>query len=223
MKVVIMTKPTPVIAVGDKIRTIDGHGKMLYQIQLDSKVTCFDLQSEPASSGYPLLIFGLKNGGLGALELTNQEAVVLWESECSLEGKAAVQHLKVAQLQEGVQNIIVTREDGVIEIFTYTQRQEPVLVYEYKEPDEQITGLTYGFITSPKVPEVIYTCYSGAIKSICERKTAKKLGIATEEEIDSQPVMQSKKETSLKISQLETEVAKLQEIKKEEEIKVAPV
>jgi hypothetical protein len=30
MKVVIMTKPTPVIAVGDKIRTIDGHGKMLY-------------------------------------------------------------------------------------------------------------------------------------------------------------------------------------------------
>ena len=223
MKVVIITKPTPVIAVGDKIRTIDGHGKMLYQIQLDSKVTCFDLQSEPASSGYPLLIFGLKNGGLGALELTNHEAVVLWESECSIEGKAAVSHLKVAQLQEGVQNIIVTREDGVIEIFTYTQRQEPVLVFEYKEPDEQITGLTYGFITSPKVPEVIYTCYSGAIKSICERKTAKKLGIATEEEIDSQPVMQSKKETSLKISQLETEVAKLQEIKKEEEIKVAPV
>jgi hypothetical protein len=35
--------------------------------------------------------------------------------------------------------------------------------------------------------------------------------------------MQSKKETSLKISQLENEVAKLQEIKKEEEIKFAPV
>ena len=33
--------------------------------------------------------------------------------------------------------------------------------------------------------------------------------------------MQSKKETTLKISQLETEVAKLQEIKKEEETKVA--
>jgi hypothetical protein len=43
MKVVIITKPTPVIAVGDKIRTIDGHGKLLYQIQLDSKVTCFDI------------------------------------------------------------------------------------------------------------------------------------------------------------------------------------
>lgn len=120
MKVVVITKPTPVIAVGDKIRTIDGHGKMLYQIQLDSRVTCFDLQIEPASSGYPLLIFGLKNGGIGALELTNDEAVVIWESDCSIEGKAAVTQLKVAQLQDGVQNIIVTREDGLIEIFTYT-------------------------------------------------------------------------------------------------------
>jgi hypothetical protein len=69
--------------------------------------------------------------------------------------------------------------------------------------------LTFGFVTSPKVVEVLYSCYSGAIKSICERKSAKKLGIATEEELDSQPVMQSKKETTLKISQLETEVAKL--------------
>jgi hypothetical protein len=66
------------------------------------------------------LIFGLKNGGIGALELTNDEAVVLWESDCSNEGKAAVSHLKVAQLQEGVQNIVVTREDGLIEIFTYS-------------------------------------------------------------------------------------------------------
>jgi hypothetical protein len=47
---------------------------------------------------------------------------------------------------------------------------------------------------------VLYSCYSGAIKSICERKSAKKLGIATEEELDSQPVMQSKKETTMKIS-----------------------
>ena len=69
--------------------------------------------------------------------------------------------------------------------------------------------MTFGFVTSPKVVEVLYSCYSGAIKSICERKSAKKLGIATEEELESQPVMQSKKETTLKISQLETEVAKL--------------
>ena len=102
MRIVLIQKPTPVIAVADKLRTIDNYGKMIYQIQLDSKVTCFDVQTEPSSSGFPLLIYGLKNGSLGAVELTSDEAVVLWEADFAFEGKAAVSHLKVAQLQEGV-------------------------------------------------------------------------------------------------------------------------
>lgn len=42
------------------------------------------------------MIYGLKNGGIGALELTKDEAVVLWETDFTLEGKAAVSHIKVA-------------------------------------------------------------------------------------------------------------------------------
>ena len=49
-----------------------------------------------------MLIYGLKSGGLGALELSNDEAVVLWEIDFSFEGKAPVAHLKVAQLQDEV-------------------------------------------------------------------------------------------------------------------------
>lgn len=46
MKVVQIQKPIPVIAVADKIRTIDNFGKMIYQVQLESKVTCFDVHTE---------------------------------------------------------------------------------------------------------------------------------------------------------------------------------
>ncbi len=56
-------------------------------------------------------------------------------------------------------------------------------MYEYREVNEQITGLTVGYVTSPKVPEILYSCYSGNIKSICEKKSAKKLGVATEEDL----------------------------------------
>ena len=51
--------------------------------------------------------------------MTNDEAVVLWEADFSFEGKSPVSHLKVAQLQEGVSNIVVAREDGLIEVFTF--------------------------------------------------------------------------------------------------------
>lgn len=49
-----------------------------------------------------------------------------------------------------------------------------------------MTGIAVGFVTSQKHPEVILTCYSGAVKSICERKAAKKIGLAAEEELEEQ-------------------------------------
>jgi hypothetical protein len=54
---------------------------MLYQTQLDSQVLCFDLQEEPTKNGFPLVVAGTKSGNLAAIELTNDEAIVLWETD----------------------------------------------------------------------------------------------------------------------------------------------
>lgn len=78
--------------------------------------------------------------------------------------------------------MVLTREDGMIEVYTYNSKSHPELVYETRENDEKITGIAVGLFTSPKHPEIIYSCYSGAVKSICDRKTAKKIGVAADEE-----------------------------------------
>jgi hypothetical protein len=56
-----------------------------------------------------------------------------------------------------------------------------MIEFETKENDEQITGLAIGLVTSPKQPEIVYTCYSGSVKSVCDRKVAKKLGVAVDD------------------------------------------
>jgi len=38
-----------------------------------------------------------------------------------------------------------------------------------------------GYITSVKAKEILISCYSGAIKSLIDRKYAKKLGAVTED------------------------------------------
>jgi hypothetical protein len=43
-----------------------------------------------------LIIYGTKNGTIGAVELTKDEAIVLWEVDFTFEGKSAVTHIKVA-------------------------------------------------------------------------------------------------------------------------------
>lgn len=144
-------------------------------------MTCFDLQEQPTRNGFPLLVYGTKSGNIGAIELTSDEAIVLWETDFAFENKAIVSHIKVASLKEGVQNICVSREDGSIEVYSFSEKMQAQIEYETRDSDEQVTGIAVGFVTSPKQPEVIYACYSGAIKSICERKMVKKIGVAVDE------------------------------------------
>ena len=67
-----------------------------------------------------MIIYGTKNGTIGAIELTKDEAIVLWEVDFTFEGKSAVTHIKVAQLKEGTDNILVSRDCGLIEVYTYS-------------------------------------------------------------------------------------------------------
>ena len=52
--------------------------------------------------GPTILIYGLKTGAIGAIELQADEAIVLWELDAG-QGKsnAGVSHIKVAQLRDG--------------------------------------------------------------------------------------------------------------------------
>jgi hypothetical protein len=109
----------PVIACGDCIKVIDGRGAILYEIKLDSQVNCFSQQKEKTSRGCPLIIYGCKNGSIGALELTKDEAIILWENDC--DHRSAVSLIKVDQLAKK-DNIVLTRESGEIELFVYTEK-----------------------------------------------------------------------------------------------------
>lgn len=118
-----MQQAHAVIAVQDKIRVISSSGTSLYESQMDSYVTCFDIEVVNAKS---ILIYGTKNGGIGAIELNSDEAILLWETEDFRFGeKAAITHIKVASLKEGSSNLILTREDGMIEVYTYNSKTHP--------------------------------------------------------------------------------------------------
>lgn len=59
------------------------------------------------------------------MELGSDEAIVLWELDCSAEdAKAPVSHIKVAQLKDKqVPSCLLVRDDSTIEIYKFTPRQ----------------------------------------------------------------------------------------------------
>ena len=54
------------------------------------------------------------------------------------------------------------------------------MVFETKEHDT-ITGLVVGNVTNTKHKEILFTCYSGALKSLVSKKQMTKMGTLTED------------------------------------------
>ena len=94
----------------------------------------------------------------------------------------------------------------------------PTLVYQTRE-SETITGCVVGHVTSAARREILFTCYSGVVKSLVDRKQARKLG-ATTEDTSQLTEVQIKQEKTAKADHLQDEIAKLEQKLALEEQKV---
>lgn len=57
--------------------------KLLYQQKFDSPCTALTLAEEQTHRHCPIVGYGLKNGGIGCVELTRDEPIILWSLEGS--------------------------------------------------------------------------------------------------------------------------------------------
>mmetsp|Transcript_6610 Transcript_6610/g.4961 ORF Transcript_6610/g.4961 Transcript_6610/m.4961 type:complete len:169 (+) Transcript_6610:566-1072(+) len=113
----------------------------------------------------PLMAYGLRNGGLGLLELTRDEPIIVWSLESSQTNGSAVCCLKACDLDpsSGLHDLIVARDDSSIEIYSYDEASSvPTLRFESKL-GEAITGLDVGYLNSPNKLEILLSAYSGKI------------------------------------------------------------
>ena len=97
-------------------------------------------------------------------------------------------------------------------------QSEPDIVFLTKDT-EVITGIVVGHITSAIRKEIMFSCYSGAVKSLVDKRQAKKIG-ATTEDTSQLTDAQIKQEKSAKLNVLTTEIAKLEQKAALEEQKV---
>jgi hypothetical protein len=74
---------------------------------------------------------------------------------------------------ENTHEVIVGRDNGVIEIYSYDDKSSvPTLRFETKV-EESITGIDTGFIGNPQKCEVLISTYSGKIMALVDSKTFK--------------------------------------------------
>ncbi len=141
----------PVLACQDKtIKILSDGDKLLYQHKLESACTALSVADELSHRYCPVIGYGLKNGGIGCVELTRDEPIAMWSLEGSQTNGSGVSIVKTCNIfnEPGFYNLIVVRDDGSIEIYSYEHKNPvPILRFEIKL-NESITGVDVGFVTS---------------------------------------------------------------------------
>ncbi|CDW85212.1 bardet-biedl syndrome 7 protein [Stylonychia lemnae] len=211
----------PVIACQDKtLKVLIEGDKVLYQQKFDAACTALILANEQTHRYCPIVGYGLKNGGIGCIELTRDEPIVLWSLEGSQTNGSAASIVKTCDIlgEEGFHNFIVVRDDSSVEIYSYEHKSPiPILRFETKL-DESITGIDVGFITNPQRQEILLSTYSGKIMSLVDKGGLNKqmtVAPAASEKMVKLQLQQIKSEKQDKISTLQKEVELLKKKAKE--------
>ena len=149
--------------------------KLLYAHKFDSACTALSLADEQTHRYCPIVGYGMRNGGIGCIELTRDEPVILWSLEGTQTNGSSVAVVKTCNFDgETMHGFIVARDDGSIEIYSYDHKSPyPILRFETKV-SESITGIEIGFISSPGKQEVLLTTYSGKVMGLVEKSGASK-------------------------------------------------
>ena len=78
-------------------------------------------------------------------------------------------------------DLVVARDDGHIEVYTYVNRNPfPTLCYE-KQIKSTITGIDAGHITMSTTKDILLSCYDGKILALIDSKKFGKQGIMAKE------------------------------------------
>ena len=77
------------------------------------------------------MLYGTSDGKCGLIELSLEEPVPKWElgNEKRLTGITSIDSFDVTN--DGVMDLIVSREDGIIEVYVYDSIDQPYLKYTH--------------------------------------------------------------------------------------------
>ena len=81
------------------------------------------------------ILFGTSDGKIGLIELGLDEPLPKWEltNEKRLAGITGLDSYDITN--DGVMDLLVSREDGILEVYSYDSMDNPILKYTYVKID----------------------------------------------------------------------------------------
>ncbi|KAM3672856.1 BBSome complex member BBS7 isoform 2-T2 [Ammospiza maritima maritima] len=192
---------TPVLACQDRVLRVLQGSNLLYEVELPGPPAVLALSNGNGGDSGEEIVYGTSDGKLGVTQITGTKAMPRWEigNEKKRGGILCIDSFDI--LGDGVKELLVGRDDGMIEIYNFESADDPVLRHDYAL-SESISSIQGGCVGKDGYDEILAATYSGWLTGLTTEPVHREGGSG--EELKLSQEMQNK------ISSLRNELEQLQ-------------
>uniref|UniRef100_A0AAA9T8W5 Bardet-Biedl syndrome 7 n=1 Tax=Bos taurus TaxID=9913 RepID=A0AAA9T8W5_BOVIN len=196
-----LLREVPVLACQDRVLRVLQGSDVTYEIEVPGPPTVLALHNGNGGDSGEDLLFGTSDGKLGLIQITTSKPIHKWEirNEKKRGGILCVDSFDI--VGDGVKDLLVGRDDGMVEVYGFDNANEPVLRFDHTL-SESVTSIQGGCVGKDGYDEIVVSTYSGWITGLTTEPVHKESGPG--EELKFNQEMQNK------ISSLRSELEQLQ-------------
>ncbi|VDI19214.1 Bardet-Biedl syndrome 7 protein [Mytilus galloprovincialis] len=166
---------TPVLACQDRVLRVLQDAELLYEVEVPGPPVVLQLYGKEAGEEGNEILYGTSDGRVGLVQIGRFAPSHRWElpNEKRNGGVLSLDNFDITA--DGVLDLIVGRDDGLVEIYSYDEAEEPVQRFNHTL-SESVTSVQGGCVATPGYDEIVCTTYAGWVSTLTSEPLIKERG-----------------------------------------------
>ncbi|XP_072040568.1 BBSome complex member BBS7-like [Amphiura filiformis] len=197
-----VTEVTPVLACQDRVLRVIEKSNLLYELEVSGPPQTLCVYANDGGEDGEEMLYGTADGKVGLVQLNRTSPSHRWEipNEKRNGGILCMDNYDITS--DGVVDLLIGRDDGILEVYGYDEADEPVLRFT-QTLSESVSSVQGGVVASAGYDEIIACTYAGWIQGLTTEPQHKEAGPG-----DSVKVSE---ESNNKITALKQELEEMQQ------------
>ncbi|XP_059178625.1 Bardet-Biedl syndrome 7 protein homolog isoform X3 [Physella acuta] len=165
---------TPVLACKDRVLRVLKDSELLYEAEVPGPPVVMELFGNTGGDEGNEILYGTSDGRVGLMQIGQLVPNHRWELPNTKRSGGILCLDSYDITADGVLDLIVGRDDGQVEVYSYDDTDEPVFRYNYTG-NESITSVKGGIVASANYDEIVCSTYAGSLFGLSKKPLSEPL------------------------------------------------
>ncbi|XP_044219978.1 Bardet-Biedl syndrome 7 protein isoform X1 [Thunnus albacares] len=193
-----LTRLVPVLACQDRVLRVLQGSELAYDIEVPGPPSVLELYNK---DGGEEILYGTTDGKIGLVQIGESSAATKWEIDNDKKKGGILCIDTYDIIGDGLNDILVGRDDGTVEVYGFDNASEPTLRFEHVL-SESVTSIQGGCVGKESYDEILTATYTGWVTGLTTELQKAEAGPGDE--------VTMSEETQSKVESLRAELEQLQ-------------